>query len=312
MTYFFNRSIRRAATRSAFSMWNRVPLDDLELLVGQAGGLVEDSVGDGDLAEGVDHASRALSLDAGQGAVDAYRFDRRLLLCRAFCHLFVYDSKADEVHIKGYVRGIVQTDMKKKQVAVYVDSAQQGRHAELTAADMFHIAAVALVYCTHELMHQRRVLCPQFGHLHAATHRNGILCGLPLVHVDIEQRGLIGVNHNEGIKGSVGGDYRKVGLLAESLYGRFYPYDILYAVRFAGNDVGAAQIDVFDRRGEDQVYGFAERYLQPVGYDALSGGDLAALLPIGRSREQQSQQRGRQFYFFHIDSVLSFVQFMIL
>ena len=75
---------------------------------------------------------------------------------------FVYDSKADEVHIKGYVRGIVQTDMKKKQVAGYVDSAQQGRHAELTAADMFHIAAVALVYCTHELMHQRRVLCPQF------------------------------------------------------------------------------------------------------------------------------------------------------
>ena len=248
--------------------------------------------------------SRTLSLDACQGAVGSCRLDRGLLLCRAPGHLLVDDPKADKVHIEGYVRSVGQADVQKEQIAVYIDAAQEGRHAELAAADMFHVAAVALVDRVHHLADQGRVFRSQFGDLYAASAGCRTLPGLPLVHVDIEQRRLIGIYYDKGIERTVGGDHRKVGLLAESLYGSFYPYDIFHTVGLAGDNVRASQVDVFDRRGEDQVYGFAERHFQPVGYDALPCGDIAALLSVGRSREQQPQQRGRQFYFFHMDIIL--------
>ena len=230
-------------------------------------------------------------------------------MCRSFGHFLIYDPKADKIHIERYVRSIGQADVQKEQVAVYIDAAQEGRHAELAAADMFHVAAVALVDRVHHLADQSRVFRSQFGDLYAASSGYRMLPGLPLVHVDIEQRRLIGVNHDEGIKGPVGGDHRKVGLLAESLYGSFYPYDILHTVGLAGDNVRASQVDVFDRRGEDQVYGFAERHLQPVGYDALPSGDIAALLSVGRSREQQPQQRSRYFYFSHINKTVYRLRF---
>lgn len=98
-----------------------------------------------------------MSLDMREVTIRPNRLDDSLLLGRPAGNLFVDNAEPDKIHVEGNIRCVHQTYVKKQQILVYVNAPQQGLHAELPAADVFHIPAILLVDGVHDFTNGRRI-----------------------------------------------------------------------------------------------------------------------------------------------------------
>ncbi len=85
----------------------------------------------------------------------------------------------------------------------------------------------------------------------------------PVLHLDVEPGGILGIDRRERVEASVGRDDRKVRLSLEALFRGFDAHDVLCPVRLVRDQVETSQIDIDRLRGEKDVERFAESDLHP-------------------------------------------------
>ncbi|GFI07505.1 hypothetical protein IMSAGC006_02262 [Muribaculaceae bacterium] len=85
-----------------------------------------------------------------------------------------------------------------------------------------------------------------------------------ILHLHIEDQRLVGILDIESVEAAALGDDRYVGLVAEPLYGRLHADHVLRSVSLPRDKVGRAEIDILNRRREDDMDRLVVSHFQTV------------------------------------------------
>lgn len=90
---------------------------------------------------------------------------------------------------------------------------------------------------------------------------------LRFLHCKIEGRDsrILGIIDIESEKSAVFGNDRQVCFCCEIPHGGFHPHDVLGSIGLAGDDVHRADVDIRDRRREEDVYSLGESRFDMLG-----------------------------------------------
>ena len=159
------------------------------------------------------------------------------------------------------------------------------------------MARIPLIDRVHDTVHHQGRLVAQLREAHVGLPRGERPVRVPVQPVlqfDRELRRRVGIEGLEGVEYPGGRNYREAGRAREAAHGGFDTHHILSTVRLAGEDVRGAQVDVFDRCGEEDVHGLVEGDLHAVR--------LRRALRRGRLRPGPygpAQKQGRKNDLFH-------------
>ena len=113
-----------------------------------------------------------------------------------------------------------------------------------------------------------------------------IACGIRFLHtfrllilhckIDGRDSRILGIIDIESEKSAVFGDDRQVCFCCEIPHGGFHAHDVLGSIGLAGDDVHRADVDIRDRRREEDVYSLGESRFDLFGVRSVVGPSCMA------------------------------------
>ena len=200
-------------------------------------------------------------------------------MCRTLGEFAIRYDESPRIHLERDIRVVQDTGVHVYHVIEHVNSQHFDPDAVLLRANALHVRTVLAVYVAQHAFYGRRFLAPYLAQQHPAFgcwgRRLRIAHGgrflhtfwLRFLHCKIEGRDnrILGIIDIESEKSAVFGDDRQVCFCCEIPHGGFHPHDVLGSVGLSGDDVHRTNVDIGDRRWEEDVYSLGKSRFDVLG-----------------------------------------------